>query len=135
MDQMEDHSSGAFRPPYAVHFFLSCHFFSTSVCSILFLGSSRNIKTRPLNLQLKSGWDEMLDDKVPKSKAKPSVTISSTCSSPDSEDDDFKTSTLSYLCSPTAETLGLSGLPVSQKVVAIPKSPTSPPVSHSSQGC
>ena len=65
------------------------------------------------------------------------MTIS-TCSSPVptisavSDDEDFKTSTLSYLGSPTAKTLGLSGSPVPQNVVTeIPKSRTSSPVSPS----
>ena len=70
----------------------------------------------------------MLDDKVPKAKKKPSLTIS-TCSNPVSDDEDFKISTLSYLSSPTAKTLGLSGSPVSQNVAETPKSRTFSPVS------
>jgi hypothetical protein len=70
----------------------------------------------------------MLDDKVPKAKIKSSISIS-TCSSPVSEDEDFKTSTLSYLGSPTAKTLGLSGSPVPQDVAETPKSRTLSPVS------
>lgn len=70
----------------------------------------------------------MLDDKIPKAKIKSSIRIS-TCSSPISDDEDFKTSTLSYLGSPTAKSLGLSGSPVLQNVAETPKSQTSSPVS------
>lgn len=70
----------------------------------------------------------MLDDKVPKAKIKSSITAS-TCSSPVSDDEDFKTSTLSYLGSPAAKTLGLSALSVPQNVAETPKSRTSSPVS------
>lgn len=104
-------------------FFLS---FLVIFSKLSFLSRSKNTKKA---YQLRSGWDEMLDDKAPRAKAKPSITISSTCSSPISEDDDFKTSTLSYLGSPTAKTLGLSGVPVPQKVAEMPQSPTSSPVS------
>ena len=70
----------------------------------------------------------MLDDKVPKAKIKSSIRMS-VCSSPISDDEDFKTSTLSYLGSPTAKSLGLSGSPVHQNVAETPKSRTSSPVS------
>ena len=68
----------------------------------------------------------MLNDRVSKAKMKSSITIS-TCSSPVSDDEDFKTSTLSYLNSPTARTLGLSGSPVSPNVAETPRSPTTSP--------
>ena len=110
-------------------FFLLSFFLNIGLLNY-FLSSSKNTKkNRPLTFQLKSGWDDMLDERVPKTKAKPSITISSTCSSPVSDDDDFKNSTLSYLGSPTAKTLGLSGAPVPQKAVEMPKSSTSSPVS------
>ena len=70
----------------------------------------------------------MLDDKVPKAKIKSSIRMS-TCSSPISEDEDFKSATLSYLGSPTAKTLGLNtGSPVPQNIAETPKSRTSSPV-------
>ena len=70
----------------------------------------------------------MLNDKGSKAKIKSSLTVS-TCPSPVSEDEDFKTSTLSYLSSPTAKTLGLSGSPVPQNVAETPKLRTPSPVS------
>ena len=70
-----------------------------------------------------------MDDRVPKAKIKSSLSIS-TCSSPVSDDGDFKTSRLSYLGSPTAKTPGgLSGSSVPQNVAGIPKSRSSSPVS------
>jgi pheromone a factor receptor len=109
--------------------FFSCRFSKFRSTQYSFLSSSKNIRKRPSTFQLKSGWDDMLDGKVPKTRIKSSITIS-TCSSPVSEDDDFKTSTLSYLGSPTAKTLGLSGSPVPPNVAEIlPTSRTSSPVS------
>ena len=99
-----------------------------------YLSSSKNTKTRPLTFQFKSGWDDMLDDKIPKAKIRPYITIPS-CSSPAptitpvSEDEVFKTSTISYLGSPTAKTLGLSGSLVPQNTAEIPKLRTPSPVS------
>jgi pheromone a factor receptor len=109
-----------------VRFFLVI-IYKTSFYSILFLSGSKNTKKRPSTFQLSSGWDDMLNDKVSKAKMKSSITIS-TCSSPVSDDEDFKTSTLSYLGSPTARTLGLSGSPVPPDVAEIPRSRTTSPV-------
>ena len=100
---------------------LSCHF---SKLTQFFLSGNKR-KPRVFSSQFKSGWDDMLDGKVPKAKIKSSLRLS-TCSSPISEDDHFKTSTLSYLGSPTAKTLGLSGVP--QNVAEKPNSRTSSPV-------
>ncbi|KAF8809927.1 hypothetical protein BYT27DRAFT_7093150 [Phlegmacium glaucopus] len=97
-------------------------------------------RTRPISVDHKSGWDDMLDVKVPKAKkgtGKTSAMVVSTCSSPTptittvvTEDEVFMTSTLSYLSSPTATTLGLSGPSVPRKVVELPPKPRiSPPLS------
>ena len=113
---------------------------SSSLCSAFFLVifwacgllnsflSGNKRRPRLFSSQLKSGWDDMLDSKVPKTKIKSSIRLS-TCSSPVSDDEHFKTSTLSYLGSPTAKTLGLSsGSPVPQNVAETSKSRTSSPV-------
>jgi pheromone a factor receptor len=110
---------------------LSFHFSKLAVYSNLFLSKNKR-KPRLFSSQLKSGWDDMLDVKVPKAKINLSIRLS-TCSSPVSEDEQFKTSTLSYLGSPTAKTLGLSGSPVPQNVSETPKSRTSSPVSPAVQ--
>ena len=105
---------------------LSCHFLSCGLLNSFLSGNKR--RPRLFSSQLKSGWDDMLDSKVPKTKIKSSIRLS-TCSSPVSDDEHFKTSTLSYLGSPTAKTLGLSsGSPVPQNVAETSKSRTSSPV-------
>lgn len=90
----------------------------------------------PLTLELKSGWDDMLDDKaskafksknrsklslspssggsvssVPSSSPCSSPTPSSARSSPAPENDSFAIDTLNYLNSPTAQSLGLRSPP------------------------
>jgi len=102
----------------------------------------------PATLELKSGWDDMLDDRssrwtfssrksLPLLSPPPSVCTSPTPSgeaSPTEEDKAFMTSTLSYLGSPTAKTLGISSPPQFQAAVnspprtlEIPPKPLSPP--------
>ena len=131
MDQTEDHSQGAFRPSYAVRFFLS--FFLNFGLLNSFLSTAKKSRNRPSTFQFKSGWDDMLDDKVPKTKIKLSTSIPS-CSSPSptitvSEDDVFKTPALSYLGSPTAKTPSLSRLSVPQNAAEYLKSQTPSPIS------
>ncbi|KAF9494757.1 STE3-domain-containing protein [Pleurotus eryngii] len=90
----------------------------------------------PLTLELKSGWDDMLDDKAskglksknpsklslspssgrsassdPSSSPCSSPTPSSARSSPAPENDSFAIDTLNYLNSPIAQSLGLRSLP------------------------
>nr|ANB67027.1 pheromone receptor [Agrocybe salicacicola] len=97
---------------------------------------------RPLTVELKSGWDDMLNVKAPKQKTQTSEKSgSSACSSPTpsdrsvAEDDQaFMNSTLTYLGSPTAKTLGIAspvpaalGSPPRQAMeLTIPPRPVSP---------
>ena len=109
---------------FAVRF--SCHF--SKLRSTL-----KKTRTRPSTFQLKLRWDDMLDDMVPKTKIKLSITIP-TCSSPTptitvSEDEVFKTPTLSYLGSPTTKTLSLLRFSVPQNITEIPKPRTPSPIS------
>lgn len=93
-------------------------------------------KTQPLTVEYKSAWDDMLDVKGPKAKEKAGNSSSmriSTCSSPTptistvlTEDEAFMASTLSYLGSPTAKTLGLSGSPVPRRAFDISPRPRIP---------
>ncbi|KAF8963271.1 pheromone A receptor-domain-containing protein [Flammula alnicola] len=104
---------------------------------------------RPLTIELKSGWDDALDEKRPKRKTSksPSPTFCSTPTpsnrsvSPSNksitdEDQAFMASTLSYLGSPTAKTLGIAPpiqiplpaqSPLVRRTLEIPPRPTSPP--------
>lgn len=95
---------------------------------------------RPLSIEFKSGWDDKLNVKIPKTKKHHgtlSPTTISTCSSPTptistvaTGDDVFMASTLSYLRSPPAKALGLSASPVSPTALEIPHKPKIPvPVS------
>ncbi|KAF9522498.1 hypothetical protein CPB83DRAFT_864350 [Crepidotus variabilis] len=80
-------------------------------------------QARPLTLELPSGWDDMLDIKTPKFKTSFKSLLSPrppspTCTSPTpstystaDEDRVFTASTLSYLGSSTAKSLGISSLP------------------------
>src|SRR6266542_3029291 len=104
--------------------------------------------SRPTTLELKSGWDDMLDVKssrwtfssrksAPSPSPSPSVCTSPVPSgeaSPTDDDKAFMASTLSYLGSPTAKTLGISSSPQFQAAVdsppqflEIPPKPLSPP--------
>ncbi|CAA7263992.1 unnamed protein product [Cyclocybe aegerita] len=98
---------------------------------------------RPLTVELKSGWDDMLNVKAPKQRTQTSEkSVSSACSSPTpsdrsvAEDDQaFMNSTLTYLGSPTAKTLGIAspipaalGSPPRRAMeLTIPPRPVSPP--------
>ncbi|KAF5329464.1 hypothetical protein D9619_009290 [Psilocybe cf. subviscida] len=99
------------------------------------VGGVEKHRLAPLNIELKSGWDDNLDDETPSKRrgllgslrrapsmascSSPTTSIRSTtphrpsspCKSPtqsEREDEQFMASTLSYLSSPTARTLGLS---------------------------
>ncbi|KAJ3502538.1 hypothetical protein NLJ89_g8842 [Agrocybe chaxingu] len=97
---------------------------------------------RPLTVELKSGWDDMLNVKTQKQKKTSEKSTSSACSSPTpsnssvAEDDQaFMNSTLTYLGSPTAKTLGIaspvpaviSSPPRHAMELTIPPRPVSPP--------
>nr|AVI69651.1 pheromone receptor [Cyclocybe aegerita] len=97
---------------------------------------------RPLTVELKSGWDDMLNMKTQKQKKTSEKSTSSACSSPTpsnssvAEDDQaFMNSTLTYLGSPTAKTLGIaspvpaviSSPPRHAMELTIPPRPVSPP--------
>ncbi|PPR07986.1 hypothetical protein CVT24_002698 [Panaeolus cyanescens] len=80
---------------------------------------TKGSKMRPLTLELKSGWDDMLHEKSPRLKSirskSPMHSSASACSSPTpssksrmEDDEAFMNSTLSYLGSPTAKSLGIS---------------------------
>ena len=111
--------------------------------------SLTNSKLRPLTIELRSGWDDFLDEK-PKTKRKLSPRGSnfnltgSFCSSPTlshksttQEDQAFMESTISYLGSPTAKTLGIAAplvppppaafSPPPRSAFEIPLKPSSPP--------
>ncbi|KAF8154019.1 pheromone A receptor-domain-containing protein [Crassisporium funariophilum] len=104
--------------------------------------------SRPVTVELKSGWDDMLHSKAPKPKAsrhKPKGLAPSSCSSPTAsvqsattDDEQFMASTMSYLGSPTAKTLGIAVKPLQYPSPAlspqsrtctleIPEKPTTPP--------
>jgi len=103
---------------------------------------------RPLTIELRSGWDDMLDKKTPKrfafsrptSKSISPSTRSSSTRSVTEDDQAFMASTLSYLGSPTAKSLGIPSpsLQVPPPVVTqplrsafdislLPPKPASPP--------
>src|SRR5258705_280148 len=81
------------------------------------------VKTSPPQLELKSGWDDMLDTRAARwkllsrkgtpSPSPPSPTPSRLSSNMD-DDKVFMVSTLSYLGSPTAKSLGISSTPHAQ---------------------
>ena len=87
------------------------------------------VKTSPPQLELKSGWDDMLDNRSAKwkllsrkgtpSPSPPSPTPSRLSSNMD-EDKAFMVSTLSYLGSPTAKSLGISSIPHVQPALLSP---------------
>lgn len=89
---------------------------------------------RPQTIDLKSGWDDMLESKSPKrilpriitksTSPSPSRTPSPTSSS-DAGDEIFKASTLSYLVSPAAQSLGLSSPSTPAQITPASTSPTS----------
>ena len=103
-------------------------------------------KLRPLTIEFKSGWDDFLDEK-PKTKRKVSLRnlTPSVCSSPTpshksitKEDQAFMESTISYLESPTARSLGIAAplvappaafSPPPRNAFDIPPKPSSPPPS------
>ncbi|KAF8239195.1 STE3-domain-containing protein [Tricholoma matsutake] len=99
--------------------FLSRHITITQEASESF-SLSQSLSTprpRPQTLELKSGWDDMLDDKkskrwIPGTKYQTSTAASDSPNSSltsISEDDIFTAATRDYLISPTAKTLGLPG--------------------------
>lgn len=102
--------------------------------STLSRSSSLTKPQRPLTLELQSGWDDMLDIKTPKYKTSfrvasqpPSPSRStSTPSTPAKDDQAFVSSTLSYLGTPTAQSLGIASPPLRVRP-EIPPVPTSPP--------
>ncbi|KAJ8507742.1 hypothetical protein ONZ45_g9917 [Pleurotus djamor] len=96
--------------------------------------SSSGLSSQPVTLELKSGWDDMLNAKLPKhhSKNRSKLTLSprsrspasspsmSPCASPtpssapsssSPEDDSFAVDTLNYLNTPVAQSLGLKSPP------------------------
>ncbi|KIM42054.1 hypothetical protein M413DRAFT_445226 [Hebeloma cylindrosporum] len=94
-------------------------------------------KLRPLTIELKSGWDDFLDEKKTKRKGSPRHSknlTASACSSPTpshrsttEEDQAFMASTISYLGSPTARTLAAAFSPPPRNGFEIPPKPSSPP--------
>ncbi|KDR78091.1 hypothetical protein GALMADRAFT_245094 [Galerina marginata CBS 339.88] len=102
-------------------------------------------QVRPLTIELKSGWDDVLDEKKFKWKGsrRNSKSLSpSVCSSPTpshhsitEEDQQFMASTISYLVSPTAKSLGIepplqvppAAMSPPRRALEIPPRPTSPP--------
>ncbi|PPQ96632.1 hypothetical protein CVT26_010672 [Gymnopilus dilepis] len=100
-------------------------------------------QSRPLTLELKSGWDDRWDSKPVRKGSKrsaTSVSSSTSCQSPTNEmmdeDLEFMSSTLSYLGSPAARSLGITS-PIStpppakiaqpRTALEIPFKPSSPP--------
>ena len=103
-------------------------------------------KLRPLTIELKSGWDDFLDEKKSRRTLSPMLSkrfTASVCSSPTpshksitEEDQEFMESTISYLGSPTAKVLGIAAplvappaavSPPSRNAFEIPPKPSSPP--------
>ena len=101
---------------------------------------------RPLTIELKSGWDDFLDEKKSRRTISPMFSkrfTRSVCSSPTpshksitEEDQAFMESTISYLESPTAKTLGIAAplmvppvavSPPPRNAFEIPPKPSSPP--------
>jgi pheromone a factor receptor len=97
-------------------------------------------RSRPQTLELRSGWDDMLDARrskwwSPGKKSQTSAIASGSPSPSPTSDETFIAATMDYLFSPTAKTLGLPGSgpsnhPSSSSKAAyeIPPRPTTPPL-------